>query len=258
MADESDEIVVIGERNESGELIAIHSMTFAEYQGSRFYTPREVDENGPAPSISAPIVVRVKVENAANQARAEEAAAKLVQGIAHVMQELAGADPNAAIDVLGRSYAIGDILADLANTDFTIIDRNDFQNNGVGAASRGVLGQPNSDIINMDALLDGYTNDVWPIEYGLTVLILHEMGHISTIGTAFFRASFDFWRSENPSAPAGEFYTPPTDYSQNLEYFADAFKDQVVAQAGLDAGWDVGGGGVPVEPSQIHQQHIGG
>jgi hypothetical protein len=250
MPDDSNVIVVVGERDYQGALVAIHTMSYAEFQTSRYYSQREVDEN---PGADAPaVVVKVTVQNPANSERAQQAATRLVVAVARELQRLSAADPNATIVILGRSYLVGEILFDLNNTEFTVTDRTDFQNNGVGQSSRGEFGELNTDMINMDAILDQYGAMPYTDDLGMTILIFHEMGHISQIGTDFFNLSVSYYNDE-PEATRGPFY--PSDYSANNEAFASDFKNAVHAQLGIPAGMNPGGSNA-IEPFDIFESHV--
>lgn len=237
-------------------------MSEAEFQESQFNQPDELskDGDGGGGTLSMPpIIVHVSVVDPDNLERAQQAAIRLTQVVARELQRLEGADLSATVTVLGRTYQLADVLIDLYNTEFTVTDRTDFDNNGVGASSRGMLGEPNTDIINMDAILDAYGSPNYPNDIGMTVLIFHEMAHISEIGTDFFNESVQFYNSE-PADKRGEFYAKPngSEYSQNIEAFANDFKNALHNIFGIDQGPNPGGFTNAREPSEIYQERMNG
>lgn len=252
MPDDPNVIYVVAERNDQGAFLAMHTFSSSQFQSSRFFSQREVDPN--STSQTSGVVVKVQVANPANRERARQAAERLALVLVRELQRLEAADPNAMITVLGRVYLVGEVLFDLNNTDFIVTDQTDFQNNGVGASSRGQYGARNTDIINMDAILDGYGNPGHPNDIGMTVLVFHELAHMSQMGQDFFELSAHFHNSE-PADKRGPFY--PSDYSKNNEAFANDFKNEIHSIFGIADGPNPPDNATvgAREPSDIYQDH---
>lgn len=179
--------------------------------------------------MSQPISVTVSISDPAKKDRAEAAAKKLIEAIAQALDKLEAADPNSTFTFAGRTYRVGDVLADLKNTNFTVTDRTNFNNNGFGQAERVRNGNPNTDVINMESIIgtDGYASPNWSENAGMMALILHELGHISSLGQLLFDSSYGFWTLESADKRGSDFYN--TDYGKNLEAFANDFMNAAAA-----------------------------
>lgn len=154
---------------------------------------------------------------------------------------------------------VGEMLATLMNTQFTVTDRTNFNNNGVGAAQRGTDGGPNIDIINYEAIVGssmgiGYADASYPQNSGMYALVLHEVAHMTAAGSLFFDRSAQVARAD-PTV-GGQFYG--TEYATNVEAFANSFMTQTSNAAGVNLfGIRPGTSTDPVTPESIYQAHTG-
>lgn len=250
-------IVVIGYRKPDGVIERYETLTTNEYF-TRFKSPREVDPNGGEAEAPADhVAVRVNVDDSSNRSRAEAAAKILVKAISREIARLGTANPATVIQIGDKNYTVGAILGDLLNTEFTVTDRTNFGNNGVGQALRGADGFPNTDLINMNAILDQYGASTWIDGEGMVLLVYHEMGHISAVGHEFFISNVDYYSREPDGIRAPDCYLPPTDYSINLEAFANDFKNALGTELGMATGPNPPDNTVGHrDPADIYHEHM--
>lgn len=253
MSDEGEEIVVTGYRLSGG------GVTFSRSNsGDGMYeTESELLPASEGETVGPPISIRVLIVNPANRERAEAAAKKLIEAIAQALHKLEAADPNKTFTFAGHTYRVGDVLTDLRNTDFTVTDRTDFDNNGVGQAKRGELGLRNSELVNMESITGagGYASPNWPENAGMMALILHELGHISVSGDLLFYSSYGFWSREPADRRGANFYD--TDYGRNLEAFANDFMNAAAAAIGVNLHGALPGGKSGAElATEIYDRHM--
>jgi hypothetical protein len=259
MSEETQEIVVTGHRDKDGNVVSFSTGTSGG--DTTQHTQEEVTGDGGGGTVGmAPISVTVSITNPANKDRAEAAAKKLIESIAQLIQKLEKEDPDKTFTFNGKTYRVGDLLYDLQNTNFTVTDRKDFQNNGVGRAERGTNGAPNTEMVNMDAILDGngggYGSQNYRYNGGMMAFLLHELGHISQLGKELFDESYALWAKEPIEIRGDDFYK--TDYAPNLEAFANDFMNAAAGASAINLeGVQPGGHSGAVSPVQIYNRRTG-
>jgi len=257
----TDTIVVVGRRLvENDGSYRIQFSTGLGTPGMRYYTSRQVDENGGVvgdPEIGVAVKIE-KTKTATDQAKLELAAQKLIQSVIETITALELADPTNALTILGRTTTVGEMLQTLLDTQFTVTDVTEFNNTGVGSAARGING--NLDTINYEAIIgsatrNGYADPGFPENSGMHALVLHEIAHMTQAGFEFFNHSFDVFGQDATVSGTG-FHQ--TGYSTNVEAFANAIMTGISSQIGVDLH------GVmpltsqpPVSPESIYQSHTG-
>lgn len=249
----SETIVVVGRREKQPDgSFVIQFSVGTGVPGIRFVSPREVSPDDQ--SLDPELEVAVKIEKTkveTDQARMEEAAKKLIKGIMTVLTKLQTSNPAAIITPLGYTVTVGDMIETLKNTIFTVSDVDHYRNKGVGTADRGENGQPNRDTINYLAI-EGYA--AWPNDSGLHAIVLHEAGHMTVAGDAFFERSKQV-QLQDPTV-SREFYE--TEYAPNLEAFANSIMSGIAAEVGLNLyGIQPGTSEPPQTPEAIFEANNG-
>ncbi len=150
---------------------------------------------------------------------------------------------------------------ELLNTEFTVTDRTDFNNNGVGSADYGEGTGPNMDSINyQDIIGDGqdpnfYGNPNYVDDSGMSILILHEVAHMNQVGFNFWQLSFQVHRADD-TVNGSQFYD--TQYGTNNEAFAEALAQQMANAINMNLhGATTGQHGSPQEPTDIYAANNG-
>lgn len=241
---DNPEIVVWGHRDFSGAIIGFTTGT-AGGEPPRL----ETDANQLEPESEQglpPIPVMVSVSNPANQARAEEAARKLILAIAEVLRKLNSTDRSVKFQFAGKTYTVGEVLDDINNTDYSVSDDTDFGNNGVGKSIHGLNGERHRDIINFEAVLNGYGRP--SDNLGLISLIFHEHGHLSVPGYEFLVLNFATYNRE-PETVRGEWKN--SEYARNVEKFANEFLVAATGAAQITYGFVPDPGVGSVDPDTI-------
>lgn len=258
----SDTIVVTGQRIQTsdGTPSILYSSSTSGEVGTSYQTTRQVDEQGGSGEQALTVGVKIeKTKSETDQAKLTQAAQQLIKAIIEMTEALQLADPNGIITSVGRMMTVGEMLDTLMNTQFTVTDRTDFNNNGVGSAQRGTDGGPNIDIINYEAIVGGpggigYGDASYPENSGMYALVLHEAAHMTAAGAEFFKRSVEVARAD--ATVGGQFYG--TEYATNLEAFANSFMTRTSNAAGVNLfGIRPGSSADPVSPESIYQAHTG-
>lgn len=156
---------------------------------------------------------------------------------------------------------MGEILSILQNTEFTVTDRSNFQNTGVGAADRSSDGSAHKDTINYIAIIGdstrtGYADPIFTDNSGMHGLVLHELAHMTQAGDNFFNRSIEIWRADPTKVEGSSFY--PTDYSRNVEAYANELMTQLSTVININLyGFRPGTSAPPITPEAIYQAHTG-
>lgn len=252
------DIVVIAYRRSNSVLLEMASSGIGAVTANQ---PRAGDSFGTPADAEQPVAgVNVEVTNPANRDAVIAAAQRLAEAIVQTLGMLGSLDPNKVISVpdAGTSATVAQIIADINNTKFTVTDRTDFQNNGVGSAVRGATF--NTETINFNAINGpngtGYGASTYNNNAGLVGIILHEMGHISLGGDALYRSSIQYQRRDPTTKYISNFYN--TVYAQNLEAFANDFMNAAAkAMNNFDLqGMLPGGRSGSVDAVSIYNSHV--
>jgi len=210
----------------------------------------------PADAAQA-VSVNITVTVAANADGVREAAERLAISLLELKDILQGYTADTKVVFSSGSTTVGNILQDMNNTRFTVTDETGFGgNNGVGAAIRGT---PNTETINYHSILNepqSYGDkSLYPGNTGIYGIMLHELGHISALGEGFRSYSVNLQR-QDPTTKTSTFYQ--TDYSKNLELFANNFMDAAATALRINLYNLAPGGyrGTAKAPSDIYNSHV--
>lgn len=141
------------------------------------------------PGASDPIAVNVDVDPE-NREAAIKAAENVAKALTKIRDLLENMVPSAKIVWFagGDEITVSEALVEINNTMFTIEDRGNYQNGGVGSAERGRDGRANA--VNLNYLsFDGTGNDYASPNYvngqGMVAIMLHELAHVTAPGNSF-------------------------------------------------------------------------
>lgn len=248
---EGEEIVVIGRRNSSGAIIGFTTGTASDVEPPPRFGSDTTEIQPTQNEGLPPIVVRVSVTNSANQARAEEAARKLILALAEALQKLNAVDRSTVFQFAGKSYTVGKVIDDINRTDYVVTDRTDFGNNGVGAATYGVDEAPHVNEINFEHILSGYGSP--SDNLGLMSLIFHDLGHLSLPGYDFRVANIAAYERETADV-RGDWND--SEYARNIERFANEFLVAVTSAAQIARGLIPSPGLGAEDPNTIYERRV--
>jgi hypothetical protein len=205
--------------------------------------------------------VQVSVSNSANLAAARTAAENIARGLARIESELEAMNPNTVISWDGNSMTAGQILKVVNTTRWVVTDNPTFNNGGVGSANG------KTDTVT---LYYGPYDGVGPNDYahpnfqndaGLVGILLHDIGHMTPAGEAFFAESYDTFSKEYGTTNG--FYSSTNtvrfQYAKNNEMFANDFAYAVGTAFGADTlqGVQLTHGTGAIDPADIYNTHMG-
>ncbi|UVO54205.1 hypothetical protein [Sphingomonas sp. SUN039] len=252
-----DTIVCTGHYDEGGDFLGFSTVSSSGVEG---WSPRNIPPDAPGENPDLAISIEIVVRNPNNKQSAKQAAQRLITAISRIRAKLSE-NPNKFVIIKGTIFTTAQILTSLENTQWTVSDRppSEYKNEGVGSSNYDPNGT-NADEINFEGIL-GYAHPNYPDDEGMSALVLHELAHLTEGGYNFFVQNYTKWQSE-PAAHRGDFY--PSDYSRNVEAFANDLMHAMSAEISLDveypAGQLVTPGGYtgPVDPQQIYNTHSSG
>lgn len=210
--------VVENTRPATGDDVATHSATDVA-------NPQDVSAS-----------VNVLVADASHQAAALDAGANVARALARIESALAGVPTSTQIVFDGRSLTVGTVLDTLHNTKFIIDDAATYNNGGVGSAQIGTSGNPNVDHLNYAAFTGtgSYADSNYQKDAGLVGILLHEIGHLTTVGDAFRTDEINWYKKDYGTTAGFEVFTngAKSAYSISNEKFANDFSLAVVTATG--------------------------
>ena len=236
----SDEIVVTGQRYNFDYLIywsyeGFNSLEYTYLNNGLNYisTVSNMFPNTPADQSKQAVVSAVlsQSDDSEQDAQIMEAAVNVTRALGKIDSALSSIPSNTIISWDGVSETAGQVLANLHNTTFTV--GNFVQTNGgVGAATHGINGNPNSDQLNYTAFVgpNGYASPAYTDDQGLIGILLHELGHISQSGYDNLLQEMAVYRNDYGST-YGFYNVDPSnqrsDYNFDNERFANDFQQAV-------------------------------
>lgn len=230
-------IVVTGRRiKESDGSYRLQFSTEIGTPGASFVSPREVSENGD--SSEPELIVSVAIEQTdsrTDRAKLEEAARKVVETLVRLISAAEVSDLSRVIYVLNQQVTIGEVLDRLLGVEWTVTDRSDFGNPGVGGANAatGTVATNWAAIIG-GTDLNGRTYSGWAnFPGGMNAIILHDIMHLTPAGAGFASRSVEV-HSSDPIWKWTPFYNTP--YGPNNEAFADDLMQPAATLLGIDTG----------------------
>ncbi|MEE4200620.1 hypothetical protein [Erythrobacter sp.] len=175
------------------------------------------------------------------------------------MEKLDAANALQTVTILNRTISVATLRAELVGTAFTVTDRTNFNNRGVGSAEFVPIGQ-NNDFINYGSIIgdgqgsDYYGDSSYVDNSGMHALVLHELGHMNQIAHDFWELRVDVQRLDPTSS--GDFYS--SEYGANNEAFAEEMGQQMASLIGLNLySASTGNHPTPRDPKDIYRSNTG-
>ena len=200
----------------------------------------------------------IQITNSANRTQALQAAANVLAAIQKIKASFADEDPSEVVYLNGTRTTIGEMLDHLKDTQFVITDKAYPNSGGVGGAFYNPDGTHRIEFNfeNFDGLgyLD-YASPAYSDQQGLVGIILHELGHVTAAGDAFWDLS-NFYHAKENGHDKTTIPFAYGDYFNNEEAWVNAYSQQFAAAVGLSIdGWNPAEGFAWVDPGQIYNQN---
>lgn len=179
-------------------------------------------------------VVNVQVDDPANLDAAIEAAQVVPAALLKILEETASSADSEVVVIGNFRSTVGNLRFLATNTEWVVTDKSyEKINGGVGASFRASDGKT-TDYLNFRDFRPGptgYAANTYTNMQGLVGILLHEIGHLSSIGSSFGNASFGSYVRNNNGSPDG--YIGSQHYLNN-EKFSKDFMKAFATKTGLD------------------------